>query len=60
MTVLGQRVNDHIKCLLSKILLPEVLVFLLTGECKLILSKHLFSLMKVVIELIYAIDTDYE
>ena len=57
--VLTSRINDHIKCLLSKILLPEVLSFLLTNECKVMLSKHLFSLMKGSIELIYCIDNDY-
>lgn len=57
---LKDRINDHLKCLISKILLPELMRTLLNSDCKPQLARNIYRIMRSSIKLIYAIDLEYE
>lgn len=45
-SALSDKLNDHIKCLLSKVLLPETVEMLLVGECKAGVGRQVVGLMR--------------
>lgn len=57
---LHERINQHLKVLIGKIMLAETLSLVLTSECRPQLCRNLYLLMRYGVQLMNCIDSSYE